>query len=446
MTRAGRYTRSEEAFARARRVLAGGVNSPVRAFKAVGGTPVFFARGKGSRLVDVDDHQYVDYVGSWGPLILGHAPARVIERLMVAAAGGTSFGAPTTAETELAELIAQALPAVESLRFVNSGTEAVMSALRLARAFTGRPLIFKFAGCYHGHCDALLVAGGSGMATLGAPSSPGVTEGAARDTIVLPYNNLDAVAAALQRDGARAAAVIVEPVAGNMGVVPPAPGFLQGLRDICSRHGALLIFDEVMTGFRVAYGGAQTLYGVTPDLTTLGKIIGGGLPVGAYGGRREIMALVSPEGAVYQAGTLSGNPVAMAAGIETLRLLHGLGVYEQLERASSSLAACLEEAARQAGVAAVVNRVGSMLTLFFLAAGRPARVENWEDASRADTAAYARFFRAMLDRGVYLPPGQYEALFVSAAHDEEDLALTAAAAREAMRAARGSSPGGHVPL
>ena len=424
-------TRSERAFAEAQRYMPGGVNSPVRAFRAVGGTPPFIERGQGSRLTDVDGNVYIDYVCSWGPLIAGHAHPAVTARLHEAVDRGTSYGAPTEAETELARLVVEMVPSIEMVRFVNSGTEATMSALRLARGATGRDKIVKFAGCYHGHADALLSTAGSGVLTLGIPSGPGVTAGTAADTISLPYNDLDAVRAVFAESGDQIAAVIVEPVAGNMGVIPPAEGFLEGLREITREHGALLIFDEVITGFRVAPGGAQERYGVLPDLTCLGKIIGGGLPVGAYGGRRDLMEQMAPLGPVYQAGTLSGNPLAMAAGIATLELLREPGTYERLEALGAQLAEEMTRAAEAAGVPLTVNRVGSMLTGFFT----EGPVTDYASATAADTTRYARFHQAMLARGVYLAPSQFEAAFVSLAHTAEDLEQTAEAAMAAMREA-----------
>jgi glutamate-1-semialdehyde 2,1-aminomutase len=421
-------SRSAELFTRARQRIPGGVNSPVRAFKAVGGDPLFIASAAGARLVDADGRAYVDYVGSWGPMILGHAHPAVIEAVTRAAARGTSYGAPCEAEVELAERVVHRMPAVEKVRFVSSGTEATMSALRVARGFTGRRKILKFEGCYHGHADALLVAAGSGVATLGIPGSPGVPEGTVADTLVAPFNDLQAVEAAVAAHGEDLAAVIVEPVVGNMGVVVPHEGYLRGLREITARTGALLVFDEVITGFRVAPGGAQQLYGVAPDLTCLGKIIGGGLPVGAYGGRAEVMALVAPEGPVYQAGTLSGNPLAMAAGCATLDALASPGLYERLEALGARLQDGLARAARAAGVTVTVNRVGSLLTVFFC----EGPVTDWASAKRSDTARFGRFFHAMLDRGFYLPPAQFEALFLSAAHREVDLDGTVAAAAEAF--------------
>ena len=421
-------TRSEQWFGEAARLMPGGVNSPVRAFRGVGGSPFFVARGEDARLVDVDGRSYIDYVMSWGPLILGHAPKRVLVALRVALERGTSYGAPTPGEVELAREITAAVPSMELLRLVSSGTEAAMSALRVARGFTGRAKLMKFEGCYHGHADSLLVKAGSGGATFGVPDSLGVPAELARLTLSVPYNDLDAVRAVLAAEGRDVAAVIVEPVAGNMGVVAPAPGFLAGLRELTQRHGALLVFDEVITGFRVAYGGAQARYGVTPDLTILGKVIGGGLPVGAYGGRREVMECVAPLGGVYQAGTLSGNPLAVTAGLETLRALREPGVYETLESRAAALEAGLCEALGRAGVPTTVNRVGSMLTAFFTAGA----VTDWASAARADRARYGRFFHAMLGRGVYLAPSQFEAAFVSLAHSPDDVAATVAAAAAAL--------------
>lgn len=420
--------RSAEAFARAKRLIPGGVNSPARAFGAVGGEPLFIERGEGAYLYDIDGNRYIDYIGSWGPLILGHRHPKVIEALDDALTRGTSFGAPTEAESELAELVIEAVPSVERVRMVNSGTEATMSALRLARGYTGRERIIKFAGNYHGHVDSLLVAAGSSAATLSVPDSPGVTVGTAGDTIILRYNDASALAELFEREGDTVAGVIVEPVVGNMGCVAAAPEFLEALRELTARHGALLIFDEVMTGFRVAYGGAQERFGVMPDLTALGKIVGGGLPVGAYGGRAEIMDRVLPAGPVFQAGTLSGNPLAMAAGIATLRVLRETQPYDKLERKGAQLAASLDEAAKNAGIPHSVGQVGSMLTLFF----NPDTVVNWDVASRSDTKRYARYFWGMIQRGVYMPCSQYEAFFISTAHSDEDLAATAAAASEVL--------------
>jgi glutamate-1-semialdehyde 2,1-aminomutase len=404
--------------------MPGGVSSPVRAFRAVGGSPLFVDHAEGAYLVDVDGNRYVDYVLSWGPLILGHAHPRVAAALAHAAGRGTSYGAPSLPELELATLIREAMPSLELVRFVSSGTEATMSALRLARAFTGREKIVKLTGCYHGHADFLLVRAGSGVATLGLPDSPGVTRGAVSDTLVAEFNDLGSVERLLEEH--EVAAVIVEPIAGNMGLVPPASGFLEGLRSLTTAHGALLVFDEVMTGFRVHRGGAQALYGVMPDLTTLGKVIGGGLPVGAYGGRREIMELVAPAGPVYQAGTLSGSPLAMTAGIETLRALAEPGVWDGLERTGARLLSGLAAL----GGPVQLERVGTMFGLFFT----DAPVTTWADAARADTERFARFHGAMLDRGVYLAPSQYEAGFLSTAHDDEAVDATIEAARSAFEA------------
>jgi glutamate-1-semialdehyde 2,1-aminomutase len=417
------HSKSQALFARAQTLIPGGVNSPVRAFRSVGLTPPFLARGEGSHVFDVDGNRYIDYVGSWGPLLLGHRHPAILQALEAALSIGTSFGAPTAQEVELAEAICHAVPSIEMVRLVNSGTEATMSAIRVARGFTGRDLIVKFEGCYHGHVDSLLVKAGSGVATLGIPDTQGVPRAFSDTTIALPYNSPDAVAEAFHAHGERIAAVIVEPVVGNMGCVPPLPGYLETLREITARYGALLIFDEVMTGFRVAFGGAQQRYGIRPDLTTLGKVIGGGLPVGAYGGRRDIMSRVAPAGPIYQAGTLSGNPLAVAAGLAMLRHLKAHPeIYHQLEQRAAALCA-----AAPAGI--TVNRVGSMFTFFFT--DQP--VTDYESAKRSDTARFARFFRAMLDRGIYLAPSQFEAAFVSAAHSEEDIRATVAAASEAFK-------------
>lgn len=413
-------TRSESAFQRAQSIIPGGVNSPVRAFRGVGGTPRFIQRGEGCRMVDIDGNSYIDYVGSWGPLLLGHRAPAVIEALRAVLDSGTSFGAPTEREVELAEMIRQAVPSMEMVRLVNSGTEATMSALRLARGFTGRDLTIKFEGCYHGHVDSLLVKAGSGMATLGIADAAGVPKAFAETTIVLPYNSVSALEAAFAERGDQIASVIIEPVVGNMGCVAPNPGFLEALRTLCTKHGALLIFDEVMTGFRVALGGAQGRFGIQPDLSTFGKIIGGGLPLAAYGGRRDIMQKVAPVGPVYQAGTLSGNPLAVSAGIAMLKeLLAHPEIYDQLEARAAQLCAWTPP-----GV--TINRVGSMFTFFFTTSP----VTDWDTAKVADTKRFGEFFHFMLERGVYLAPSQFEAGFVSAAHSENDIAATVAAARE----------------
>ncbi len=414
---------------RAEAVIPGGVDSPVRAFRAVGGDPPFIVRGEGAHTYDTDGNEYIDYVGSWGPLILGHSEPSVVEAITAAARKGSSFGASTPSEVDLAEAVIAAVPSMEKVRFVSSGTEATMSAIRLARAFTKRKYIVKFEGCYHGHADSLLVKAGSGVATLGIPGSAGVVDELAQFTLALPYNDLSALEQAFYKFDKQIACVIVEPVVGNMGCVPPAPGYLQALRELTKRENTVLIFDEVMTGFRVAFGGAQQLYGIIPDLTTLGKIIGGGLPVGAYGGRVELMEMVAPLGPVYQAGTLSGNPLAMAAGLATLcQLRDNPHIYDRLEQLSARLVSGVSGAAREAGIAMTANRVGSMFTWFFTAK----RVSDWTTAATCDTAAFGKYFRSMLDAGIYLPPSQFEAAFLGAAHTEQDVEATIAAAREAF--------------
>jgi glutamate-1-semialdehyde 2,1-aminomutase len=428
-----RSAKSKAAFERASKVLVGGVNSPVRAFTAVGGAPPFIASASGSTVTDIDNNTYIDYVGGYGPMILGHACEPVVSAITKAIHHGTCYGAPTELETQLAEAIVAAMPSVQKVRFVSSGTEAAMTALRLARGATGRPMVVKFAGCYHGHCDSLLVQAGSGATTLGVPSSPGVPAGVTADTLLARYNDVDSVAVLLEAHRGQVAAVLVEPVAGNMGVVPPVDGFLPGLRDLCDGHGALLIFDEVMTGFRVALGGAKERYGVRADVTLLGKIIGGGLPVGAVGGPAHLMDQLAPAGPIYQAGTLSGNPAAMAAGLATLQELHQDGLYERLEVHSARLEQGLAQAAQQAGLAGQVciNRVASMLTCFFTAGP----VRDYAGATAGNTRAFAAYFQAMLQRGAYLAPSQFEAMFVSAAHSQADIDMTVAAAREAMAGA-----------
>ena len=423
------FSVSELLFERASKSIPGGVNSPVRAFRAVGRSPLFIEQAAGSNVADADGNTYTDYVGSWGPMILGHAHPIVIDALTKAASRGTSFGAPTEAEIELAEEVKAAFPSIDLVRMVSSGTEATMSAIRLARGFTGRDRIIKFEGCYHGHTDSLLVKAGSGLATFGTPDSAGVPAGVARDTIVLPYNDAAAVADSFKQQGDQIACIIVEPVAGNMGCVPPRPGFLETLRSVADQYASLLIFDEVISGFRVAFGGAQELYGIKPDLTCLGKIIGGGLPVGAFGGRADVMETIAPLGPVYQAGTLSGNPLAMAAGLATLRCLREFSPYAELERRGRKLEEGLRQAAAAAGVTCTLNRVRSILTPFF----SPGPVFDWPSAKQSDTGAYARFFGAMLEQGVYLAPSQFECAFLSIEHTDEVIERTAQAANLAMR-------------
>jgi glutamate-1-semialdehyde 2,1-aminomutase len=423
------YERSISAFARAKNAIAGGVNSPVRAFKSVGGSPIFIKSGSGAMIRDLDDHEYIDYVLSWGPLILGHAHPAVVKAIAATAARGTSFGAPTELETELAELIISMVPSIERIRFVSSGTEATMSAVRLARGFTRRSKVIKFAGCYHGHADMFLIAAGSGALTNGVPNSPGVPEGTAHDTIVVSYNDAAAVEAAFASNEGDVAAVIVEPYAGNMGFVPPKPGFLQRLRELCTQHRALLIFDEVMTGFRVARGGAQELVGITPDLTALGKVIGGGLPVGAFGGRADVMAYLSPEGPVYQAGTLSGNPLAISAGLATLRTIRDdATLYERLGVLAKLLVDGLHEIFYRHGIPHATAHAGSMFGFFFTAGP----VVDLESAMQSDTGLFSKYFHGMLDRGIYLAPSPFEAGFVSTAHDTRDIERTLAAAGDTL--------------
>ena len=424
---ANQPNRSDALFARALELMPGGVNSPVRAFRGVGGTPRFISSASGATITDVDSRTYIDYVGSWGPMILGHADPEVIEALTEALARGTSYGAPNELEVELAAEITDAVHSIEMVRMVNSGTEATMSAIRLARGVTGRDKLIKFEGCYHGHADSLLVKAGSGVATLGLPDSPGVPASLAQDTITVPFNDEEALAEVFQQHS-DIAALIIEPVVGNMGCVPPQPGYLQTVRDLTSKHGALLIFDEVMTGFRIARGGAQELYGVTPDITTLGKIIGGGLPVGAYGGSKDLMRNIAPAGPIYQAGTLSGNPLAMTAGLVTLRRLRDKSVYEQLEKATAALCDGMSRAASEAGIQTISNRVRSMWTTFFT--DQP--VIDWTTANQSNRETYGKFFHAMLDEGVYLAPSQFEAAFVSTAHTDEIVNGTIDAARKAF--------------
>ncbi|MBI5183368.1 MAG: glutamate-1-semialdehyde 2,1-aminomutase [Nitrospinae bacterium] len=423
---------SKELFEVAKRYIPGGVNSPVRAFMAVGGDPIFIKRGAGSKIYDVDGKEYIDYVGSWGPMIIGHAHPRVVSALQEIMKNGTSFGAPTELEIELARLIVESVPSVEKVRMVNSGTEAVMSAIRLARGYTGRDKIVKFEGCYHGHADSLLVKAGSGITTLGIPNSPGIPTDIAKNTITLPFNDLERVEEVLKIEGEDIACVILEPIAGNMGVIPPVEGFLETLRRLTEEYSVLLIFDEVITGFRVAYGGAQEIYNIIPDLTCLGKIIGGGLPVGAYGGKREIMERIAPSGPVYQAGTLSGNPLAMIAGIETLKILSEQGVYDELEQKTNRLCQGLEENARRGRVPISLNRVGSMFSIFFT----DREVRDYASAKTSDTGRFAKYFSSMLQEGIYLAPSQFESAFVSTAHSDEDIDRSISAGDKAFQALR----------
>ena len=423
------FTKSQSLYERAVKIIPGGVNSPVRACKSVGADPLFIDRGEGCMIYDADGNRYIDYIGSWGPLILGHRHPAVIEAIIAILERGTSFGAPTDLEIQLAQMVIEAVDSVDVVRMVNSGTEATMSAIRLARGATGRDIVIKFDGCYHGHADTLLVAAGSGVATLGIPGSPGVPEAVARHTISLPFNDKDAIEKIMDEKGDKTACVIVEPVAGNMGMVPPADGFLETLRELTQKHGSVLIFDEVMTGFRVAYGGAQSLYGIVPDLTCFGKVIGGGLPVGAYGGNKDIMSQIAPQGTVYQAGTLSGNPIAMTAGIATLEQLKKDGVYESLEEKSNRLVAGLAKAAQNAGVAARVGHVGSMLGMFFT----DRDVACFEDAKTCDLELFSSFYQGMRQQGVYIAPSQFEVLFLSTAHADEHIDATANAAEQVLK-------------
>ncbi|QTA78886.1 Glutamate-1-semialdehyde 2,1-aminomutase [Desulfonema limicola] len=422
-------TNSRKLFEEAREIIPGGVNSPVRACKSVGSAPLFIDQAQGSRIIDADGNIYIDYVGSWGPMILGHRHPEVIKLLEFTLTRGTSYGAPTVMEVRLAEMIIEAVPSMEMVRMVNSGTEAAMSAIRLARGFTGRDTIIKFDGCYHGHADSLLVEAGSGVATLGIPGSPGVPQSFVDHTLSLPYNDIEAVKSVMDKKGDKIACIIVEPVAGNMGCVPPVPGFLEALREQTQKHGSLLIFDEVMTGFRVAHGGAQALYNITPDLTCLAKIIGGGLPVGAYGGRRDIMEKIAPQGPVYQAGTLSGNPLAMAAGVATLKLLKEPGFYEALEEKAKRLAIGLQGAAVVAGIPAFFTRAGSMLGMFFT----DREVKNFDDAKTSNLEMFTAYYKGMREKGIYLAPSQFEAGFVSSAHTNEDIDETVRAAAEVLK-------------
>ncbi|GAB62508.1 MAG: glutamate-1-semialdehyde-2,1-aminomutase [Candidatus Jettenia sp.] len=421
--------KSEKTFAEAQKFIPGGVNSPVRAFGAVGGTPLFIKSGTGCYLNDIDGNAYVDYIGSWGPLILGHADPRIVKRIHAAVSNGTSYGAPTEQEVRLAQLIKEAMPSLEKIRMVNSGTEATMSAIRLARGFTKRDAVIKFDGCYHGHVDSLLIQAGSGATTLGTPTSPGVPQDFVKHTISLPYNDIDAVNDVCLKRGKEIACIIVEAVAGNMGVVLPQKNYLEGLREITKKYGIVLIFDEVMTGFRVAHGGVQSLYHITPDLTTLGKIIGGGLPVGAYGGKREIMDTISPMGAVYQAGTLSGNPVAMTAGIATLEILKDTTIYKGLEEKSHRLAVGMEKVCKDAKIPAYHTRIGSMLCTFFT--DQP--VTDYTTAKKCNTERYAKFFHGMLEKGFYFAPSQFEAIFVSTCHGEKEIDATIDAFKEVVK-------------
>lgn len=423
------FTKSQSLYARAVNIIPGGVNSPVRACKSVGADPLFIERGEGCFIYDADGNRYIDYIGSWGPLILGHRHPAVVEAIVAVLERGTSFGAPTDLEIQLAQMVIDAVESVDLVRMVNSGTEATMSAIRLARGVTGRDTIIKFDGCYHGHADTLLVAAGSGVATLGIPGSPGVPEAVVQHTLSLPFNDQDAITKVMDEKGDKIACVIVEPVAGNMGMVPPADGFLQTLRELTARHGAILIFDEVMTGFRVAYGGAQSLYGIVPDLTCFGKVIGGGLPVGAYGGNKDIMSQIAPQGTIYQAGTLSGNPIAMTAGIATLEELKKDGVYDALAQNSSRLVDGLADAARKAGLATRVEHVGSMLGMFFT----DRKVTCFEDAKTCDLELFSNFYQGMRRQGIYIAPSQFEALFLSTAHTEEHIDATVDAAERVLK-------------
>lgn len=423
------FTKSQALYERAIKIIPGGVNSPVRACKSVGADPLFIERGEGCMIYDADGNRYIDYIGSWGPLILGHRHPAVVEAIISVLERGTSFGAPTDLEIQLAQMVIDAVDSVDVVRMVNSGTEATMSAIRLARGATGRDFVIKFDGCYHGHADTLLVAAGSGVATLGIPGSPGVPEAVVQHTISLPFNDKDAIKKVMEEKGDKIACVIVEPVAGNMGMVPPADGFLETLREVTEKHGAVLIFDEVMTGFRVAYGGAQSLYGIVPDLTCFGKVIGGGLPVGAYGGKKDLMSQIAPQGMIYQAGTLSGNPIAMTAGIATLEQLKKDGVYESLEKSSSRLVAGLANAAQKAGVAARVGHVGSMLGMFFT----DQDVACFDDAKTCDLELFSKFYQGMRQQGVYIAPSQFEALFLSTAHADEHIDATVNAVEQVLK-------------